>query len=347
MTSTKTPYIIAGPCSVESREQLSTIVASLSQMPQVKMIRCGVWKPRTRPGGFEGLGEPALQWISELKKEYPNTKFCCEVASTTHVELALQYGIDALWVGARTAGNPFSMTELTESLKGCDLPIMIKNPMTPDANAWIGAIERCQHVGLTHVAAIHRGFDVYNNMGYRNNPLWEVPIELHRRMPELPIICDPSHISGRSDWVAKLSQTALDFNFDGLMIEVHNQPQNALTDAQQQITPKELETLLNNLVMRQEGDSTNNDLVILREKIDLIDDDLMKLLEQRIDLVREIAKIKARQNMTIVQPKRWEEKVKNQMEHAQKLGISKDFIKELFEKIHAESVRIQETLINK
>ena len=347
MTFTANPYIIAGPCSVESREQLSTIVASLSQMPKVKMIRCGVWKPRTRPGGFEGLGEPALQWIAELKKEYPSTRYCCEVASTAHVELALQYGIDAIWIGARTAGNPFSMNELTEALRGCNIPIMVKNPMTPDANAWIGAIERCQHVGLTQVAAIHRGFDVYNNMGYRNNPVWEVPIELRRRMPEIPLICDPSHISGRKDWVSKLSQTALDFNFNGLMIEVHNCPDKALTDAKQQITPNELETLLNTLIIRQEGDSTSNELTVLREKIDLIDDDLIRLLEQRIQLVHDIAKIKALQNMTIVQPKRWEEKLQQQMSYAKKLGISEDFIKELFEKIHAESVRIQETLINK
>ena len=347
MTLKANPYIIAGPCSVESREQLTTIVEALVQMPKVKLIRCGVWKPRTRPGGFEGLGEPALQWIAELKKQFPSAKFCCEVASATHIELALHYGIDALWVGARTAGNPFSMTELTEALRGCKIPIMIKNPMTPDANAWVGAIERCQQVGLTEVAAIHRGFDVYNNMGYRNNPLWEVPIELRRRMPELPIICDPSHIGGKRDLVGKLSQTALDFNFDGLMIEVHNCPENALTDAQQQITPDQLKSLLNTLVVRQEGDSANNELSMLREQIDLIDEDIITLIKRRLETVREIAKIKDQQNMTIFQPKRWEEKLQTQLAHAKELGLSEDFIKELFEKIHAESVRIQETLINK
>lgn len=340
------PYIIAGPCSAESREQMETIVHELSLNPKVTMVRCGIWKPRTRPGGFEGMGETALQWIREIKQQHPLLQFCCEVAKPSHIEACIRYGIDAVWIGARTSGNPFSMAELTESLRGTNMPIMVKNPMMPDINAWIGAIERCCQIGADQVIAIHRGFNVFNNLGYRNNPLWEIPMEFKRRMPEIPIICDPSHICGNSKIVADMAQTALDFNFDGLMIEVHNRPQQALTDGAQQITPYELNNLLDKLVVKHESNIPNAELNTLRSQIDTIDKEILNLVESRLALSKKIAEIKRTHNLTIYQPKRWEEVLNQKLQLADELGLSKDFVKELFERIHTESVRVQEIQTN-
>lgn len=336
------PIIIAGPCSVENQEQLTETVHSLSQIHEVGMIRCGVWKPRTRPGGFEGLGEAALQWISGLKQQCPSLKFCCEVAKPSHVELCEKYDIDALWIGARTSGDPFSMSELTEAMRGTQKPIMVKNPMSPDINAWIGALERCFQIGAKQVLAIHRGFDVYNNLGYRNNPLWEIPMELRRRMPEIPIICDPSHICGKSQLIADMAQTALDFNFDGLMIEVHCNPSQALTDKAQQITPTELKQILQTLVVKQENGSATDELSYLRSQIDSVDKELLKLIESRLQISLKIADVKRAHKMTTYQPKRWEAVLNKRIEMARETGLSEEFVKELFEKLHSESIRVQE-----
>lgn len=336
------PYIVAGPCSVESREQLAEVVQALERVPQVQLIRCGVWKPRTHPGGFEGMGEQALRWIAELKAVHPTVKFCCEVARPEHVELAMCYDMDALWIGARTTANPFIVQEVTEALRGTGMRVLVKNAPSPDVQLWIGALERCRQVGLKELMAVHRGFDLYKNGDYRNRPLWEVPIELRRLEPELPILCDPSHIAGRRDLVASLAQTAMNLGLDGLMVEVHPHPDQALTDAGQQITPAELEQVLKSLEVRQ-TDSTVADeqLRLLREQIDLLDSEMLRLLAARLEVVGKIAKVKERGNLAVYQPKRWEQLLRQRRQMAEDCGMNPDFVEELFEKVHAESVKVQ------
>ena len=336
------PYIVAGPCSVESHEQLAEVVQALERVPQVQMVRCGVWKPRTHPGGFEGMGEQALRWIAEQKAANPAVRFCCEVARPEHVELAMRYGMDALWIGARTTANPFIVQEVTEALRGTEMRVMVKNAPSPDVQLWIGALERCRQVGLKELMAVHRGFDLYKNGDYRNRPLWEVPIELRRLEPELPILCDPSHIAGRRDLVASLAQTAMNLGLDGLMVEVHPHPDQALTDAGQQITPAELEQVLKSLEVRQ-TDSTVADeqLRLLREQIDLLDSEMLRLLAARLEVVGKIAKVKERGNLAVYQPKRWEQLLRQRRQMAEDCGMNPDFVEELFEKVHAESVKVQ------
>lgn len=345
----KEPFVVAGPCSVESRDQLVSIVESLQQISQVSMIRCGVWKPRTRPGGFEGLGEEALRWMSELRTEskYKDVRFACEVARPEHVELALKYGVHAVWIGARTTANPFMVQELAEILRGSELVVMVKNAPSPDVKLWMGAIERMQKAGVTSVCAVHRGFDVFKNSGYRNTPLWEVPIELRRVMPEVPIICDPSHIAGRREPLQQLSQTALDLGFDGLMLEVHPCPASALTDGNQQLPPRDFEALLNGLVWRRHDENVADEkLRVLREQIDRLDEQLLRVLVDRLQVSCQIAEVKQQSNMTVFQPKRWDWVLQQRMELAERLGLDSDFVKELFEKIHTESVRTQQESIN-
>lgn len=340
------PLVIAGPCSVESRQQLSDTLDQLARVDSLSMVRCGVWKPRTRPGGFEGLGEKALAWIAEEAQKHPTMQFACEVARPKHVALALQYGIKAVWVGARTTANPFMVQELAEAMRGCDLRVMVKNAPNPDVMLWMGAIERFRKAEATEVYAIHRGFDIRNNGGYRNAPLWEVPMELRRNMPEVPIICDPSHIAGRREPLMELAQTAMDLGFDGLMIEVHANPDQALTDAQQQITPMQLATLLGHLTLRQ-TDSTIADeqLRLMRNQIDQVDEQLLQLLANRLTVSSQIAQVKAQGNLAVFQPKRWEQVLQNRMNMAERMGVNAEFVKELFEKIHAESVRVQQEII--
>lgn len=346
------PIVVAGPCSVESLGQLRTVATALAQMPQVTMVRCGVWKPRTRPGGFEGRGEEALRWIESVARELDaqgrKLRFACEVARPEHVHAALRYGLSSVWIGARTTANPFMMQELAEALRGSGLTVMVKNAPSPDVRLWMGAIERCRQAGLTEVMAVHRGFDVLRNGGYRNHPLWEVPMELRRAMPEVPIITDPSHIAGCRELLPEVSQTALDLGFDGLMVEVHPRPEEALTDARQQITPKGLEELLAGLVPRRK-DSTvaEGRLRLLRGRIDRLDDQLLRLLAARLDVCGEIARVKAQSNLAVFQPKRWDALLQQRMAEAGELGLEKDFVKEIFEKIHAESVRVQKTLIGR
>ena len=335
------PLIIAGPCSAESPEQLRQVADALSSDSRISMFRCGIWKPRTRPGGFEGMGETALQWIESLRKDYPKMLFCCEVARPEHAELCQRYGIDAVWIGARTSVNPFLVGELAESLRGSGLAVMVKNPITPDVNLWIGAIERLQQARINDIAAIHRGFTTYNHTAYRNNPLWEIPIELKRRMPELPLLSDPSHISGRREMVARLSQMALDLHFDGLMIECHPDPIHALTDSSQQITPQELHTLLDGLKIRQQGTTTPGDIRRLRDELDMIDTQLLELLSQRMKISTTIGDIKREHNMPLFQPERWQHVLDKQIAKGTTLGLDAQFVKELSEKIHGESLRQQ------
>lgn len=351
------PYIVAGPCSVEGREQIASVALALARLPQVSMVRCGVWKPRTRPGGFEGHGEVALQWIAECRAAVDSVReengggrllFCCEVARPEHVETVLRYGIDAVWIGARSTASPFVVQELTEALRGTKLPVMVKNAPSPDVRLWMGAMERCRQVGVEDLKAVHRGFDVYRNDGYRNNPLWEIPIELRRLMPDVPILCDPSHIAGRREPLAALSQTAMDLGFDGLMIETHPRPEKALTDAGQQISPDELAALLAGLVMRStDSRVADEELRLLREQIDYIDKDVLRLMSARFEVARQIARVKEEGNLAVFQPKRWDTVLRQRMEAAERQGVDPAFVKALFEKIHAESVRVQEQEIGK
>ena len=347
------PIIIAGPCSVESEEQLSAVCGALAAMPQVRAIRCGVWKPRSKPGGFEGLGEAALAIADSVRQRHPHLPpLCCEVATPAHVELCLRHGISLFWIGARTTTNPFMVEELTQALRGTHAAMMVKNPLSPDVRLWAGAIERFQNTlppagqgGLPCVAAIHRGFVQYGESNYRNSPLWEVPIELHRLMPEVPLLCDPSHIAGRSPLVAPLAQQALDLHFDGLMIEVHHHPAEAMTDASQQLSPAEFRSLVEGLVMRRATGSVH-ELDICRKEIDDIDHQLLVLLARRMRLSGDIATIKSQHNMAIYQPERWEAVLQQLREQAATLQLDPSFIESLYGKIHAESIRTQETVID-
>lgn len=341
-------YLIAGPCSVESLQQLKSVVDRLMSVPEVSHIRCGVWKPRTRPGGFEGMGEAALQWMAQVRQELRVDKpFACEVARPEHVELALRYGVSTLWIGARTTANPFMVQELSEALRGTNSTVMVKNAPNPDVRLWIGAIERCKQAGIDAVVAIHRGFDVLQNAGYRNNPLWEVPIELRRAMPEVPLVCDPSHIAGKREPLRPLSQVALDLGFDGLMLEVHPCPDQALTDADQQLTPDQLMDVIRMLVWRSTDSSVaDRELQMLRTQIDCLDEQLMQVLARRLSVASQIAQVKQRGNLAVFQPKRWDTVLQRRMEEASVLGLDPDFVKRLFEVIHSESVRVQQQLLD-
>lgn len=334
--------MIAGPCSAESREQLRQIAEAMANIPQVSLIRAGVWKPRTRPGGFDGIGEPALQWMRDLSSEY-GVRFCCEVARPEHVGLCLRYGIEDVWLGARTTANPFMVEELCTALRGTAMRVMVKNPLNPDVRLWLGAIERLRQSNIDVSAAIHRGFSMYDNHGYRNEPLWEVPMELHRRLPELQLLCDPSHIAGSRKLASEVAYAAMQLDFDGLMIEVHPTPTEALTDASQQLTPKELSILLKGLCSAPERnaiDATGN-VAMLRKRIDEVDYELLRLLSRRMGLSRQMAEVKRSQQMSVYQPKRWEEVLSDRMTKASADGLDPSFVKEIFEKIHGESVRVQ------
>lgn len=334
--------VIAGPCSVESREQLREATEVLGQMPEVTMIRAGVWKPRTRPGGFEGLGEPALRWMQELSAEF-GVSYCCEVARPEHVALCQQYGISTVWLGARTTGNPFMVEEICLALRGSDMQVMVKNPTSPDVSLWLGAIERLQAAGIERISAVHRGFAMYNNRGYRNAPLWEVVLELRRKVPEVPVLCDPSHIGGHRELVAPLAMAARLLDYDGLMVEMHPHPEAALTDAAQQLSPADLRTLLDSYLAPPATADAASDprLTPLRQQIDDVDHEFLTLLSRRMELSRNIAAVKRDRGMTVYQSKRWNDVVADRLQLAQTLGLDAGFTRDLLEKIHAESVRVQ------
>lgn len=344
MDSKKKPFIIAGPCSVESRDQLASVTGALAALPQVSLVRGGVWKPRTRPGGFEGLGEPALQWMRELSLRY-GVSYCCEVARPEHVALCRQYGIGTVWIGARTTANPFMVDELCQELRGGAMRVLVKNPVSPDVRLWIGAIERLRQCGVGDIVAVHRGFSMYHNNGYRNAPLWEVAMEFRREMPDVPILCDPSHMGGRRDLVEQLAVAALQLDYDGLMVEVHPRPDEALTDNGQQITPDALADLLQHLAsLFPHPDSERlspPQLTALRSEMDEIDHSLLRMLGRRMELSRRIASVKREHKMAVYQSGRWADVVRDRLEMAASLGLDPAFTKELLEKIHAESVRVQ------
>ena len=340
----KRPFVIAGPCSAESEEQVMTTAKQLAQKG-CHMFRGGVWKPRTKPGGFEGHGEPALKWMAEAKKE-TGMLICTEVATPEHVELAMKYGIDVMWVGARTSANPFAMQELADSMKGIDIPVLVKNPVNPDLELWIGALERINLAGVKKLGAIPRGFSSYDKKIYRNLPMWQIPIELRRRIPELPIVCDPSHIGGRRELIAPLCQQAMDLGFDGLIVESHCNPDAAWSDAKQQVTPDVLDYILSILQIREETFSTEN-IQQLRHQIDDQDDNLLNLLSQRFRVCREIGQYKKEHNVTVLQTDRYNEILDKRGAQGALCGMSEEFVKTIFEAIHEESVRQQLEVINK
>lgn len=342
------PAVISGPCSAESREQVMAIARQLSAIPQVKAMRAGIWKPRTRPSAFEGVGEQGLNWMQQVQRE-TGLKVTVEVAKPSHVEQALKYGIDFLWIGARTTGNPFSIQELAEALQGVDIPVMVKNPLNPDLKLWLGALERINQAGITKIAAVHRGFHCYDEGPYRNNPRWEIPIELKRLVPGLPIICDPSHICGNRHMIAEVSQKALDLEMDGLMIETHIDPDNALTDSSQQIVPEALKNILNELTIRIEKGSRefSDKLELLRQQVDRIDKELIEVLGKRMKIIHEMGEYKRDHNITILQIERWRDIINSRLKIAEKHGLDRDFLLKLLQLVHNESIRMQTEILNR
>ena len=338
------PFVIAGPCSAETEEQVMTTALELASKG-CHNFRAGVWKPRTKPGGFEGNGEKALPWMKRVKDE-TGMLITTEVATPEHVELCLKYGMDVLWIGARTTANPFAMQALADALKGVDIPVFVKNPVNPDIELWIGALERLNMAGIKRLGAIHRGFSSFDKKIYRNLPMWQIPIELRRRIPNMPIICDPSHIGGRRDLIAPLCQQAMDLGFDGLIVESHCDPDKAWSDAAQQITPDVLDYILSLLVIRDENTTTEG-INQLRKQIDELDNDLMQLMAKRMRVCREIGQYKKEHNMTVLQAQRYNEILDKRGAQGALCGMDSDFVKTIFEAVHEESVRQQMEIINK
>ncbi|MFT3992819.1 MAG: bifunctional 3-deoxy-7-phosphoheptulonate synthase/chorismate mutase type II [Dysgonomonas sp.] len=340
----KRPMVIAGPCSAETEEQVMTTAKQLAAKG-IKIMRAGIWKPRTKPGGFEGVGSVGLTWLKKVKQEtgmYVST----EVATQKHVYEALKYGVDLLWIGARTTANPFAVQEIADALEGVDIPVLVKNPVNPDLELWIGALERLSNAGLTKLGAIHRGFSSYDKKIYRNLPQWHIPIELKRRYPDLPIICDPSHIGGNRELIQPLCQQAMDVNFEGLIIETHCDPSCAWSDAAQQVTPDRLDEILKALIIR-DGKQSTEDLSELRKQIDELDDQLLELLAKRMRVSCEIGTFKKEHNMTVVQTDRYDEILNTRITQAEKMGMNPEFMRVVLEAIHEESVRKQVDILNK
>ena len=343
LPSDGSPLIISGPCSAESAEQLITTAKEIAKIPQVKVLRAGIWKPRTRPGEFEGVGEEGLKWLFDAKRA-TGLMTTVEVAEPAHVEMALKYGVDILWLGARTVVNPFSVQAIAEVLKGTHVPVMVKNPVSPDLKLWIGAIERVYSAGITKIIAIHRGFHYFNKSPFRNAPMWEIPIELKRAIPNIPIIVDPSHICGRRSLLQEIAQKALDLEMDGLMIESHIDPANAKTDAAQQVSPQGLKNLLDHLVIRerQGNPEFQNKLEELRTEIDKLDGELLGILAKRMEIINEIGDYKIENDITILQMKRWAGIIEDRLSIGTNLGLDKEFLLNLLKLIHTESIKKQE-----
>ena len=340
----KRPVIIAGPCSAETEEQVMTSATQLAGKG-IKIFRAGIWKPRTKPGGFEGVGVDGLPWLKRVKEE-TGMLVSTEVATAKHVYECLKAGIDILWVGARTTANPFAVQEIADALKGVDIPVLVKNPVNPDLELWIGALERINGAGLKRLGAIHRGFSSYDKKIYRNLPQWHIPIELRRRIPNLPIFCDPSHIGGKRELIAPLCQQAMDLGFDGILVESHCNPDAAWSDASQQVTPDVLSYILNLLVIRKDAQTTEN-LNELRNQIDECDNNIIEILSKRMRICREIGTFKKEHDMTILQTVRYNEILDKRGAKGALCGMDSDFIKHVFEAIHEESVRQQMEIINK
>lgn len=332
------PLVIAGPCSAETEEQVMETARTLAA-EGFHIYRAGLWKPRTKPGGFEGVGTAGIAWLQRVKRE-TGMYTATEVATREHVAAALKGGIDLLWIGARTAANPFAMQEIADALRGVDVPVLVKNPVSPDLELWIGAIERIYNAGIRRIGAIHRGFSSIDKNLYRNHPLWAVPIELHRRIPALPIFCDPSHIGGKRELIAPLSQQAMDLGFDGLIIESHCMPDCAWSDKAQQVTPDALAYITRNLVIRDQTITTES-LTELRSQIDKLDDELLELLTRRMRVSRDIGQYKKEHNMPVLQALRYEELLERRAGQAEQMGMDREFMRTVLQAIHEESIRQQ------
>lgn len=343
----ETPAVIAGPCSAETPDQLMAIAKALPK--QVKVFRAGIWKPRTRPGGFEGVGAIGLEWMKEVKRE-TQLKLATEVATAEHVDLALKADIDVLWIGARTAVNPFAVQEIADALKGTNRIVLIKNPVNPDLGLWIGGLERLIQAGINNLGVIHRGFSTYEKTKYRNIPEWQIPIDLKTQFPNVPIFCDPSHITGDSSRIMEVSQQALDLNYDGLMIETHTTPDKAWSDAAQQVTPEHLNTILTNLAIRNSTDDTEYYLSKVngyRTHLDDIDQKLLELMSKRMEIVDEIGYLKREKNVMVLQQERWKNMFDKMMVEGSFKGLTPEFITALYTAIHQESIYRQNQIINK
>ncbi len=342
------PFLITGPCSAESPEQVMSVAKEIAANGHANVLRAGIWKPRTRPDSFEGMGEIALPWLIEAGKE-TGLPVTIEIANRHHAELALKAGVDILWIGARTTVNPFAIQEIADFLKGVKIPVMVKNPVNPDLELWIGAFERLEKAGITDLVAIHRGFSVYKHPKYRNVPTWELPIALRERLPDLPIICDPSHITGRRDLLLEVSQKAMDLNFDGLMIETHPNPDKAWSDAAQQVTPDGLKDILSQLILRTRDFSSIDTGAIdeLRLKITNLDDRLFDILSARMNMSEEVGRFKLQHNITILQQERWIKIIESRLSKSDNYQLSERFIRQIMDAIHQESIRHQTKVMNK
>ena len=342
------PLVIAGPCSAETEDQVLKIAHQLKNT-DATVLRAGIWKPRTRPGNFEGVGALGLKWLQKAKEE-TGMLITTEVANANHVDLALKHDIDILWVGARTTVSPFIVQEIADALRGTDKTVLIKNPVNPDLALWLGAVERFYEAGINNLGVVHRGFSTYEKTRYRNNPEWQIPIDLQNRYPDLPLILDPSHIAGRRDIIFDLCQTALDLNYDGLMIETHYDPDNAWSDAAQQITPETLhQTTIDLRIRKEEGDAVEfkNKLATLRTKIDVLDHKLLEILGKRMKIADDIGGLKKQNNVAILQTKRWNEILGKMILEGEDNHLSEEFILRIFKAIHQESINHQKKVINK
>jgi chorismate mutase len=344
----KYPFIIAGPCSAESEKQVMSAGKFLKETGKVSLFRSGIWKPRTRPGTFNGSGVKALKWLQNVQSEY-NLRVAVEVASPKHLEACLKHGVDVIWLGARTVSNPFSVEEISSALNGVDIPVLIKNPLSPDIDLWQGAVERISAAGIKRIAAVHRGFSPFERTLYRNMPKWEIPIELRQRINNLPVICDPSHIAGRYDFVPEISQKAMDLTMSGLMIEVHPDPASALSDSAQQLSFNQFETLLEKLVIRKstiEDKGFLNQLEELRNQIDSIDYQLIELIGSRMNISKKMGAYKYKNNVSVLQMERWLEILRTRTEHGAFLNIEPSFVDKVMTLLHQESIRIQTAILN-
>jgi len=344
----KLPIIISGPCSAETEEQLISTAIALKKTTKIDVLRAGIWKPRTKPGSFEGAGTVGLKWLLEAKRQ-TGLKTTVEVATAKHVEEALKHEVDILWIGARTTVNPFAVQDIADSLQGNSKAIvLVKNPINPELMLWEGALERFLKAGITNIGAIHRGFSKYGDSNFRNPPQWQIPIELKQHYPELTLICDPSHICGKRETLFHVAQKAMDLDFDGLMIESHLTPDLAWSDAQQQLTPSDLLVLLEKLVIRKGklSPALTSEIDKLRQKINVLDSDLIDVLSKRMQIVTQLGKYKKTNQVQILQPKRWEEILNKSLEEAIEKGLGQDFIRNVFTEIHIESIKLQSKIMN-
>lgn len=343
------PVLISGPCSAETEDQVMEAAMQLSKLGKVNILRAGIWKPRTRPNSFEGVGEPGLHWLKNAGNEI-GVPVATEVANAAHVEACLKAGVDILWIGARTTVNPFSVQEIADAVKGVDIPVFVKNPINPDLQLWIGAMERIRQSGIDKMVAIHRGFSSHEPSAFRNAPMWEIPIELKRRFPDLEVICDPSHIAGNRELLGMISQKAMDLAMDGLMIESHPNPAQAMSDAKQQVTADALDQILNELVVRHEevgSGSFRDQLTMLRGQIDGLDEKIIQDICARMDVAEEIGLFKRDNDVTILQVNRWEEIMRKRTKMGQAMGLSEDFMTKFLQLVHKESIRRQTAVMNK